>query len=777
MTSEPSLSSQHSTDFRARANRLVAKMTLEEKALLLSGDGWWKTHALARLQIPSISMTDGPHGLRKVEGGGLSTSVPATCFPTASALASSWDTELIREVGVALARESQASDVQILLGPGINMKRSPLGGRNFEYFSEDPLLAGKMAAAYIQGVQSQGVGTSLKHFAANNQEFERMAVSSNLDERTLHEIYLPAFEIAVREARPWSVMAAYNPVNGIYSAENGILLREILRKRWGFRGFVVSDWGAVHDRVKGIEAGLNLEMPGSGAFNRNKIIEAIQDGNLAPSVLDEVVEELLAVILEAEEHRRTGVTFDRALHDALARKTAGESLVLLKNAEELLPLDFAETRTIAVIGAFAKLPRYQGAGSSQVNPTRVSTAYDELVKLADEGVEFLYAAGYTEEGTAADELLAEAVAQAKKSQVAIIFAGLPDSFESEGFDRSSLDLPAGHNRLIEAVSAAQANVVVVLMNGSAVAMPWADQVKAIVEAWLGGQAGGGAIADALIGNINPSGKLSETFPARLEDTPAYPDFPGRDKQANYGEGIFIGYRYYDTRKIAPLFPFGFGLSYTTFAYSDLQLNTASMRDTDGLGVTVRVRNTGRVAGKEVVQLYVHEQGVQVVRPEKELKAFAKVALEAGEEKRVQFELSKRDFAYYEASLQEWVVNGGKFDVLVGGSSNDLILKKTIEVIATDRPEKRLTRDSLLKEFAIHPKGKAFYGELVEAFGLGNPAQQTEENSSLTPEEAATKRKSDMAVKAFLDDMPAYKVLAFSEGRFAEKRLEEILSSL
>jgi beta-glucosidase len=777
MTSERSLSSELSTDFRPRANRLVAEMTLEEKALLLSGDGWWKTHALVRLRIPSISMTDGPHGLRKVEGGGLSTSVPATCFPTASALASSWDTALIREVGIALARESQASDVQILLGPGVNMKRSPLGGRNFEYFSEDPLLAGKMAAAYIQGVQSQGVGTSLKHFAANNQEFERMAASSNLDERTLHEIYLPAFEIAVREAHPWSVMAAYNPVNGVHAAENGILLREILRSRWGFRGFVVSDWGAVHDRVKGIEAGLNLEMPGSGDFNRNKIIDAVRNGNVAPGVLDEVVEELLAVILEAEEGRRTGATFDMTLHDALARKTAGESLVLLKNTEGLLPLDFAGLRTIAIIGAFAKLPRYQGAGSSQVNPTRVSTAYDELLKLANGGVEFLYSAGYTDEGATTDELLAQAVGQAKRSQVAIVFAGLPDSFESEGFDRTSLDLPAGHNRLIEAVSGAQANAVVVLMNGSAISMPWVDQVKAIVEAWLGGQAGGGAIADVLTGKINPSGKLSETFPARLEDTPPYPDFPARDKQANYGEGIFIGYRYYDARKIAPLFPFGFGLSYTTFDYSDLRLNAASMRDAERLGVAVRVRNTGRVAGKEVVQLYIHEQRTQAVRPEKELKAFAKVALEPGEEKIVEFELSQRDFAYYDVSLRGWAVNGGKFDVLVGGSSNALGLKQTIEVTATERPERRLTRDSLLKEFATHPKGKAFYGELVEAFGLGNPAEQPKEDSNLTPEEATTKRKSDMAVKAFLDDMPVYKVCAFSEGRFAEKRLEEILASL
>src|ERR1700693_1533194 len=620
MTSEQSSLLPLSTHYSARAIRLVDKMTLEEKALLLSGDGWWKTHAIERLEIPSITMTDGPHGLRKVEGGGLSTSVPATCFPTASALASSWDTELIRQVGVALAQESQASDVQILLGPGVNMKRSPLGGRNFEYFSEDPFLAGKMAAAYIQGVQSQGVGTSLKHYAANNQEFERMEANSKLDERTLHEVYLTAFEIAVKEAQPWSVMAAYNPVNSIHAAENGLLLNEILRTEWGFHGFVVSDWGAVHDRVKGVNAGLNLEMPGSGAYNRKKIIEAVQAGDISPAVLDEVVVKLLAVILDAKDRHRPGVMFDATQHDTLARRAGGESLVLLKNAGNLLPLDFRETKAIALIGAFAKMPRYQGAGSSQVNPTRVSTAYEEIVKLAGKGVAIGSAAGYTDEGTTTDELITQAVEKAKGAQVAVVFAGLPDSFESEGFDRSSLDLPAGHNQLIEAVSTVQPNIVVVLMNGAAITMPWENKVKAIVEAWLGGQAGGGAIADVLTGKINPSGKLSETFPARLEDTAAYLDFPGRNKEANYGEGIFIGYRYYDTRKLIPLFPFGFGLSYTTFIYSDLEVSATTIKDTESVTVKVKVKNTGRVAGKEVVQLYVHEQRTKMVRPEQEVKA-------------------------------------------------------------------------------------------------------------------------------------------------------------
>jgi beta-glucosidase len=651
------------------------------------------------------------------------------------------------------------------------MKRSPLGGRNFEYFSEDPVLAGKMAAAYIQGVQSQGVGTSLKHYAANNQEFERMAANSNLDERTLHELYLPAFEIAVKEAEPWSVMAAYNPVNGIHAAENGYLLNEILRNRWGFHGFVVSDWGAVHDRVKGIQGGLNLEMPGSGAYNRNKIIEAARTGEISPATLDKIVVNLLTIILEAKERHRSGTIFDVTEHDTLAREAAGESLVLLKNAGNLLPLDVRKTKEIALIGAFAKMPRYQGAGSSQVNPTRVSTAYEELSKLAGKGVAIRYAAGYNDEGITSDDLINQAVHEAKEAQVAVVFAGLPDSFESEGFDRSSLDLPVGHNDLIEAVSLVQPNVVVVLMNGAAVTMPWAKNVKAIMEAWLGGQAGGGAIADALTGKVNPSGKLSETFPVRIEDTPAYPDFPGRKKEANYGEGIFIGYRHYDTKKVVPLFPFGFGLSYTTFSYLDLQVNARTIKDSDGVTVKVRVKNAGQVAGKEVVQLYIREQRPEIVRPEKELKAFVKVALQPGEEINVQFDLTKRDFAYYDTSIHDWAVNPGLFDIRVGGSSGDLPLQQTIELKATLTRSPLLTRNSLLKEFVNHPTGKAFYNELVEAFGLENSHG---EQSDLTAEEAVAKKKADMAVQAFLDDMPVYKVLAFSEGRFSEERLEAIL---
>ena len=757
-------------DFSLRAKELVNRMTLEEKAVLLTGNGWWATHPIDRLGVPSISLTDGPHGVRKGQGAGLSTSVPATCFPTASALSCSWDADLIREVGVALGEESQAIDVQILLGPGINMKRSPLGGRNFEYFSEDPVLAGRLAAAYIEGVQSQGVGTSLKHYAVNNQEFERMATSSNVDERTLHEIYLPAFEIAVREGKPWTVMSSYNLVNGVYASEHEELLRDILREKWGFAGFVVSDWGGINDRVAGLKAGTNLEMPGSGRYNANKIVQAVQSGALSADQLDESVREVLAVILRAHDGHKAGVSLDVDGHHALARKAASESIVLLKNVDRLLPLNVNELKGIALIGEFAKLPRYQGSGSSQVNPTQVSNAYDELVKIAGDDQKFVYAVGYNSEGEVTERLLDDARKAAVRAEVAIVFAGLPDSYESEGFDRASLDLPLGHQQLIEAVASVQPNIAVVLMNGSAVTMPWADKAKAIVEAWLGGQAGGGALADVLTGAVNPSGKLAETFPNSIYDTPTFPHFPARNRHANYGEGIFIGYRYYDTKNLRPLFPFGFGLSYTTFSYTGIKAAATSIKDTDALTVEVSVKNTGPVAGKEVVQFYLREQHPLVLRPEKELRAFQKVTLSPGEEKTVTFRLSKRDFAYYDSALRAWSVHSGNFDILAGGSSRDLPLKATIEMQATDLRYPQLTRTSMLKDFQNHPKGRAFYGELLDATGMKIPSL----DEGLSAEAAAEKKKARMAVMAFLDEMIVNKIPAFSEGRFTDDRLDKIL---
>ncbi|ATB36969.1 glycosyl hydrolase [Cystobacter fuscus] len=767
--------SEQIKDYKARAQHLVSQMTLEEKALLMSGNGAWTTHKVERLGIPSIFMADGPHGLRKALGPNTADSVPATCFPTASALASSWSTELLAEIGAALARESQANDVQLLLGPGNNMKRSPLGGRNFEYFSEDPFLAGHLAAAYINGLQGQGVGSTLKHFAVNNQEHERMVSSSIVDERTLHEIYLPGFEIAVTQSQPWAIMCAYNKINGVYASENHLLLEDILRDAWGFQGYVVSDWGAVHDRAKGIMAGLNLEMPGSGDVNRKKIIEAVNAGQLPVSRLDEVVAGLLAVVLKATASRRSDVRFDVDEHHALARRAAGESIILLKNEDDLLPLETGGKKKIAVIGAFAKDPRYQGAGSSQVNPTRISNAYAELAALLGGEDRLSYASGYDLEGVTTAQLLEEARQQAKSADLAIVFAGLPDSHESEGFDRSNLDIPEGHNRLIDVVSQVQPNTVVVLMNGSAITMPWVGRVKAILEGWLTGQAGGGAIADILTGKINPSAKLAETFPARLEDTPTSTEFPGLNQQARYGEGVFIGYRYYDKKNITPLFPFGFGLSYTTFDYSELSLGAPSIQDTESLTVELKVKNTGKVAGKEIVQLYVREDKPVVSRPDKELKAFTKVALEPGEEKTVRFTLSRRDFAYYNTNLHRWSVNPGRFDILVGGSSRNLPLRKHVVVEVAQQEVVSLSRHSLVKEFKDHPKGKEFYPQLVGVIMGGT----TEESGSVkrTPEEERARKKAEMSTLVFAHDMPVYKLVLFSEGRFSEQKLNDILAQV
>ena len=751
---------------------LVARMTVEEQALLLSGDGWWRTHGIERLGLPAITVSDGPHGLRKLQGlfGG---SVPATCFPTAPAMAATWNVGLVREVGAALGREAQAADVQIILGPGINIKRSPLGGRNFEYFSEDPLLSGRIAVAYIDGVQSQGVGTSLKHFAVNSQETQRMATSSDIDERTLHELYLQAFEIAVRESQPWTVMSAYNPVNGTYASEHPELLTDILRRQWGFEGFVVSDWGGINDRVNGVAAGNNLEMPGSGDHNRKKIIAAVTEGRLSKELLARAATELVAVVLKAAAARRPSAGFDAEAHHALARRVGGEAIVLLKNTDEVLPLRAG--RKVALIGAFAKTPRYQGAGSSQVNPIRVTNAFDELEALlgADS---IVHAGGCDGEGDTNDALIDEAARKAASADVAVVFAGLPDSYESEGFDRRTIDMPPGHVRLIEAVAQAQPNVVVVLLNGSAIAMPWLARVKGVVEAWLGGQAGGGAIADVLTGRVNPSGKLTETFPVDLEQTPAFPNFPDHSGHAVYGEGLFVGYRHYDMRRLTPLFPFGFGLSYTTFAYTGIR-SSSDLFDADGdaaVTIEVSVKNVGAVAGQEVAQLYVHEQMPANAGPVNELRAFDKVMLAPGEVKTLRFTLGRRDFAHYDVQAHAWSVNAGRFDVRVGGSSRELPLQLTLAVRAS-RVAKRLTRLSLVQDFKAWP---ALYEELVRALGFGELIDSADNASSsdMTPEQISGARKIRVATLAYIDEMPINKVPAFAHGVLNEARLDEILKT-
>lgn len=695
-------------DIAAMVDHLLPQLTLEEKARLCVGRDFWTTQPIDRLGIPSIWLADGPTGVRKARQStepGIGTSLPATCFPTASALAASWDVQLVKEVGRAIAIEAQAQGVQILLGPGVNLKRSPLGGRNFEYFSEDPVLSGELAAAFVAGTQEEGAGSCLKHFVANENETGRMYADSIVDERTLRELYLKPFEIAVTKSNPWAVMAAYNRVNGTFCTENAWLLRQILKEEWGHDGIVVSDWLAVNDRVAPVTAGLHLQMPGGPLAER--IAGAVRAGQLSEATLDTAVRELLMVILRADAARQPDRTFDPEAHHQLARQVAGQCITLLKNDGDLLPLEGARLTHVAVIGAFAKEPRYQGAGSSEVVPTRVDNAYDELRALLGPTVRLTYAAGYDASDVPNPALLQEARDVAAQAQVAVVFAGLPASYESEGIDRVHLDLPPAHNALVNAVVEAQPKTVVVLSNGAAVTMPWAGRVPAIVEAWLGGQGGGGAIAGVLVGRVNPSGKLAETFPARLEDTPSYLNFPGDpDGRVVFTEGVFTGYRWYDARSIEPLFPFGHGLSYTTFAYTGLTASSSELHEDDVLDIAVTIQNTGQRSGKEIVQLYLHERAPRYPRPPKELKAFQKVALAPGEEQRVQFRLTRQDFAYYDPQAHAWLVNGGTFDILIGASSRDIRLAHSVWVDAALPRPVHLDRFRPIREWLSHPRGAA-----------------------------------------------------------------------
>lgn len=665
--------------------KLLAQMALEEKASLCSGADFWHLKGIERLGIPSIMVTDGPHGLRKQEGKsdhvGLNDSVPATCFPTASCTASSWDRALMEKIGAALGEECQAAGVAVLLGPAINIKRSPLCGRNFEYVSEDPYLSGELAASLISGIQSQGVGTSLKHFAANNQETSRMTNDSVVDERALQEIYLSGFETAVKKAQPWTVMCAYNKLNGTFAAENPWLLTEVLKEQWGHKGIVVTDWGANNDRVAGLKAGQELEMPASGGYTDQQIVEAIAEGRLDEAVLDRAVLRILDLIDKAVSHKKVGAHFDADAHHALARRAAGESAVLLKNEGGLLPLE--PGMPIALIGGFAKAPRYQGAGSSLIHPLKLDSAYDEM---RARGLPVTYAQGYPMDSDQPDEtLIAEACQAAASAQVAVIFAGLPASYESEGFDRKHMDMPQAHNELIRRVCRAQPNTVVVLSGGAPVTMPWLDQTRALLNLYLGGEAGGSAAVDLLYGDVNPSGKLAETYPIALEDTPCYGNFAVHSLTTEYRESLYVGYRYYDSARKPVRFPFGFGLSYTSFAYSDLRLDHSSLREGEGLSLQVTVTNTGSRAGAESFQVYVRAPQGPAYRPEKELKGFAKVFLGPGQAQTITIQLDSRAFAYYNPLIHDWYVPSGTYHVLVGASSRDIRLEAPVEVISL-RPD-------------------------------------------------------------------------------------------
>ncbi|GAT74595.1 beta-glucosidase [Microbacterium sp. HM58-2] len=696
----------------------AADLTLEEKAALTSGADFWTTKGIERVGIPSLMLTDGPHGLRKQGGAtdhlGLAGSIPATCFPPAVGLSASFDPELAERIGVALGNESAIEDVAVILGPGINIKRSPLCGRNFEYMSEDPIVSGVMGAALVRGIQSQGVGSSLKHYAANNQETDRLRVSSDVDPRTLREIYLRGFQRVVEDAQPWTVMCSYNRINGVYASEDPWLLTQVLRDEWGFEGIVVSDWGAVSDRVAGVAAGMDLEMPGSGGRTDAEIVAAVREGRLAESALDTVADRLIDLARKAQTRPAASGPLDAAAHHALAREAAGRSIVLLKNEGGILPL--RRTANLAVIGEFARTPRYQGAGSSQINPTRVDSALDEIRHKCTGGVTF--AAGFTigEEAPAAEEAAAlrdEAVAAAASADTVVLFLGVPAHEESEGFDRTHIDLPAAQLELLDAIREVNGDIVVVLSNGGVVALPFADRVPAILEAWLLGQAGGGGTADVLFGAVNPSGRLAETIPLRLEDTPAYGSFPGEHGHVHYGEGLLVGYRWYDARRMDVAYPFGHGLSYTSFAYGAAAAATTAEGD---VVVTVPITNTGPRAGREVVQVYVSVPGSSVQRAPRELKAFSSVEIEPGRTAQVSLRIRRADLAYWDVRVDRWIVEGGDYVIEVGASSRDIRTTTSVH-LEGEKVTLPATLNSSIEEMLDDPVvGAELRASIEEKFG-------------------------------------------------------------
>ncbi len=660
---------------------LIAKMSLEEKAAILSGKNEWQSRDIGRLGIPSIFCADGPHGIRKQAGEGdhlgLNESLPATCFPTAAAIANSWDEKLGEEIGETLSEEALAQGVDVLLGPGLNMKRSPLCGRNFEYFSEDPYLAGKMAASYIRGIQSKGVLACPKHFAVNSQETRRMAVNSIVDERALREIYLTGFEIAVKEGGAKAIMTSYNEVNGTYANENEHLLKDILRGEWGFDGIVITDWGGSNDHVSGVKAGSNLEMPTPGFDSARQILKAVEDGSLKMEELDSCVDDLLDAVLTAKKKEvpQTG-EFDKEKHHAMARRAAGESIVLLKNTtepEELLPLK--ENCNVALIGDFAFTPRYQGAGSSLVNPLRMETM-EKVIK--DYPVNCIGCArGYRRAGKEDEALKKEALDLAQRAEVVIYCFGLDEISEVEGMDRNHMRIPQNQIGLLEALMKVNPNIVGVLSGGSAVEMPWHYCLKGLLHGYLGGQAGASAMMDVLTGKVNPSGRLNETYPIRYEDTPAFRNFPGTERNALHKESIFIGYRYYDTSKVRVQYPFGYGLSYTSFEYSDLKVTEE--------GAEFVLSNTGRRDGAEVAQMYIGAPKERVFGPDKELKGFKKVFLKAGESKTVKIPFDDKTFRYYNTSSNRWEIEPGEYKVFIGACVADIKLEQSIMRKGTEAP--------------------------------------------------------------------------------------------
>ena len=746
-----------------RVEKLLSQLTLEEKASLCSGRDDWSTQPIERLDIPWIWVADGPHGLRRAPQtnmAGYGDQLPATCFPTASALAATWDTTLIYRVGQALGQESQALDVNVLLGPGVNIKRSVLGGRNFEYFSEDPVLSGEMGAAFINGVQSQGVGTSLKHYAANNVETMRMWMNSDVDTRTLHEIYLTPFEIAVKKSQPWTVMACYNRVQGVYGTQSHYLLTDILKNDWGFEGIVISDWFAVVDRVEGIKAGMHIEMPHVSTVNDSLIVEAVKNGNLDEAVLDNLVREILTVVLKAKALEKNNIDQDIAAHHQLARQVAAEAATLLKNENQTLPLSKEKYNTIAIIGEFAANPRFQGNGSSEVKPTQLDDMRTLIEKEYGKEFKIIYSQGYSLNDDNDFSMIDDAVKSASNADIAIVFVGLPQHYESEGIDRTHISLPPSHNKLVSEIVAAQPNSVVALTNGSAVAMPWVNEVPAILETWLGGQAGAEGTLDVLFGVVNPSGKLAETFPVKLEDTPAFFNFPGEQGEVLYGERFLVGYRHYDKRKIEPLFPFGFGLSYTTFEYQNMKVSSTKFSDKEELTVSLTVKNSGSAKGKEIVQIYITDKESTLQRPEKELKKFAKVELDPGEEKQLAFTLNARDFSYYDGRRGMWIAESGAFNIAVGASSRDIRLTEIILLQSTQEVPLAFDEYTFFRAYWDNPQTREFLKELVPNWING-----------FVPE---GKTMDEAAFHDFLIDHPLIKYPYITNGEITMEQVEALV---
>ncbi len=798
---------------------ILRKMTLEQKASLCSGADFWRTEAFEELGVPAVTVSDGPHGLRKqeedVDHMGIAESIKAICFPTASAMACSWDRDLLFRVGDALGEECVAEDVAVLLGPGINMKRSPLCGRNFEYYSEDPCLAGELGAALVKGIQSHHVGTSLKHFAANNQEWRRMSISTLASERVLREIYLAAFEKVVKDAKPWTVMCSYNRINGVYSCENKWLLEDVLRKEWGFGGLVMTDWGAMNKRIPALQAGLDLEMPDCHGETDKQIAKAVREGDLEEDVLDTSVRRILSMVQDYLSHKpENKPSYNKEAHHALARKTAAESAVLLQN-DGILPLKPGQK--LAIIGAFAKSPRIQGGGSSHINCWKIDAALDafqSLKQCSHEGnvdnhdcqpafnpsYDISYAEGYlTDEDSIDEAMMADAVEKAKAADVAVLFVGLPDAFEGEGYDRRHLDMPKCQNALIERICEVQKHVVVVLHNGAPITMPWKHRVNAILEMYLAGQASGSAAVDLLTGKANPSGKLAETFPLRLEDNPSYLNFPGSRDEVAYSEGIFIGYRYYDKKKMEVLFPFGHGLSYTDYRYDNLTIHVNDMpmtgaenkinstgsayntrdnanqtentmlpkaKDTDRIQISLDVTNVGRRPGKEIVQLYVKNFIGMENRPERELRDFEKVCLQPGETKTVTFSLDYRSFAYFNETAHDWFVESGTYQICLGGSSRDLPLCQPIEIIGTKRLPFHAWDVTTCEDVELFSRHPEILDELLNTSGFANVGQRTDEDQGTAE-----------LMKAMFAGTPLHSILSFSGEDLTHHQIQETIRKL